>query len=78
MKKFIVMQSIDVSMCYLLEAEDLAQAEEMMKDREYDRTKIVGIDVLNWDKPWDVMECTNDSITTMSEEELKQWEILGI
>jgi hypothetical protein len=59
-------------------AEDLAQAEEMMKDREYDRTKIVGIDVLNWDKPWDVMECTNDLVTTMSEEELKQWEILGI
>jgi hypothetical protein len=50
----------------------------MMKDREYDRTKIVGIDVLNWDKPWDVMECTNDLVTTMSEEELKQWEILGI
>jgi hypothetical protein len=78
MKQFIVMQSIDVSMCYLIEAQDLKQAEEMMKDREYDRTKIVGIDVLSWDKPWDVMECTNDSVTTMSEEELKQWEILGI
>jgi len=78
MKQFIVMQSIDVSMCYLIEAEDLKQAEVMMENRFYDRSKIVSIDVLSWDKPWDLMECTNDSIKIMSEEELKQWEILGL
>jgi hypothetical protein len=78
MKQFIVQQSIDVAMCYVVEAESLEEAENMSRDGVYHRSKIIDISVLNWDRPWEVMEAGKDVLHPMSEEELKQWEILGI
>jgi hypothetical protein len=78
MKQFIVQQSIDVAMCYVVEAESLEEAEDMSRDGFYHRSKIIDISVLNWDRPWEVMEAGEDVLQPMSEEELKQWEILGI
>jgi hypothetical protein len=78
MKQFIVQQSIDVAMCYVIEAESLEQAEEMMFDGCYERSKIIDISVLNWDNPWEVMEAGADALRPLSEEELNKWDILGL
>jgi len=78
MKQFIVQQSIDVAMCYVIEAESLEQAEEMMFDGCYERSKIIDISVLNWDNPWEVMEAGTDVLRPLSEEELNKWNILGL
>lgn len=79
MKQFIIRQSIDVDVCYVINAENQEQAEEMANDRLYDRSQITDITVLTWDKPWEVTEAEGDfKIKTMSEEALEQWKILGI
>jgi hypothetical protein len=79
MKQFVIRQSIDVDVCYVIMAENQEQAEDMANDRLYDRSQIADITVLTWDKPWEVTEAEGDfEIKTMSEEALQQWNILGI
>jgi len=78
MKQYIVQQSIDVAIAYVIEAENLEDAENMASGGScYDRTKIIDISVLDWDRPWEVME-VEEKATPLSEEYLTKWEVIGI
>lgn len=72
MKQFIVQQTIEIAMSYVVEAETLEDAVEMGNEG-YDRSKVIDIQVLDWDYPWDVSE-TEAPVTPVSEDTLKYWE----
>jgi len=50
MSKFIVRQSIDIDISYVIEAETL---EDALTYGNFDESKIISIDHLSWDKPYD-------------------------
>lgn len=72
MKQFIVHQTIEVAMCYVIEAETLEEARDLGNE-SYDRSKVIDIQVLDWDYPWDVEEA-EAPVTPVSEDTLKYWE----
>lgn len=72
MKQFIVQQSIEVAMSYIIEAETLEDAVEMGNEG-YSRSKVIDIQVLDWDSPWDVSE-TEAPAKPISEDTLKYWD----
>lgn len=72
MKQFIVQQSIEVAMSYVIEAETLKDALEMGNEG-YDRSKVIDIQVSDWDYPWDVSEA-EELVKPVSEETLKYWD----
>lgn len=72
MKQFIVQQSIEVAMSYVIEAETLEDAVEMGNEG-YARSKVIDIQVLDWDYPWDVSEA-EAPVKPISEDTLKYWE----
>jgi hypothetical protein len=50
MPKFIVRQSVDIDISYVVEAETL---EDALTCGNFDESKIVTFDHLSWDKPYD-------------------------
>ena len=72
MKQFIVQQSIEVAMSYVVEAETLEDAVEMHPNNGYDRSKVIDIQVLDWDYPWDVEEA-EAPVKPVPEETLQYW-----
>lgn len=72
MKQFIVQQTIEVAMSYVIEAETLEDAVEMGNEG-YDRSKVLDVQVLDWEHPWDVEEA-EAPVKPISEETLKYWE----
>jgi len=44
-----------------------------MGNEGYDRSKVIDIQVLDWDYPWDVSEA-EAPVTPVSEDTLKYWE----
>jgi|APGre2960657468_1045069.scaffolds.fasta_scaffold14115_7 hypothetical protein len=50
MPKFLVSQSVDIDISYVVEAETL---EDALTYGNFDVTKVVSVDHLNWDKPYD-------------------------
>lgn len=71
MKQFIVHQTIEVAMCYVIEAETLEEARDL-GNASYDRNKVIDIQVLDWDYPWDVEEA-EAPVKPVSEETLQYW-----
>lgn len=63
MAKYMVMQTVDVSLSYIYEgADDLTTDEVLQKFRDEDGYRtcpIVDIDVLNWARPWDSFKVTD-------------------
>lgn len=57
MPKYIVSQSVDIDVSYVVEAENLEQALDYGK---FDLAKVVSVDQLSWDKPYDA-ELVEDS-----------------
>ena len=72
MKQFIVQQTIEVAMSYVIEAETLEDAVEMGNEG-YARSKVLDVQVLDWEHPWDVSEA-EEPCKPISEETLKYWE----
>lgn len=72
MKQFIVHQTIEIAMCYLIEAETLLEAQEM-DNEAYDRSKIIDIQVLDWDHPWMHEEAVEPYPKPVLEDTLKYW-----
>ena len=72
MKQFIVQQTIEVAMSYLIEAETLEEAIEMGNEG-YDRSKVLDVQVLDWEHPWDVSEAEEPCKPT-SAETLLYWD----
>ena len=77
MKKYLVRQSIDVELCYFVEAHSVEEAQEVIDLGGYDRSRIIDIQVLNWEKPWDIEEA-DYPVTPLSKDELNKYDILGI
>lgn len=59
MPRFIVSQSVDIDISYVVEAETL---EDALTYGNFDESKVVSIDHLSWDKPYDA-EALEDSKT---------------
>jgi len=57
MPKYIVSQSVDIDISYVVEAETL---EEALTYGKFDLAKVVSVDQLCWDKPYDA-ELVEDS-----------------
>jgi protein-tyrosine phosphatase len=72
MKQFIVQQSIQVAMSYVIKAETLKDALEMGHEA-YDRSQVIDIQILDWDYPWDVSEA-EELVKPVLEETLKYWD----
>ena len=71
MKQFIVQQTIEVAMSYLIEAETLEDAVEMGNEG-YDRSKVLDVQVLDWEHPWDVSEA-EEPCKPVSDDTLMYW-----
>lgn len=76
MKKFIIRQTIDLDLQWVIEAEDVQDALEKAWGN-FDSSKVIDIQPLDWDHPWDAEEMSGD-VTYFTDEELKQWKDLGI
>ena len=71
MKQFIVHQTVEIAVCYVIEAETLEEARDLGNET-YDRSKVIDIQVLDWDYPWDVSEA-EAPVKPVSEETLQYW-----
>ena len=77
MKKFIIRQTIDIDLQWLIEAESYGHA--LIKAwGNFDSSKVVDICPLDWDKPWDAEEVEGSTPRTLSAEELRKWQEVGI
>lgn len=73
MKKYMVYQTIDVNMFYYIEAESLEDAEDMISDGgTFSKERVMDIEVLCWDKPYDVEEIDYEP-NTLSKQQLEYW-----
>jgi hypothetical protein len=77
MKTYLVQQSVDVAVCYQIEANSLDEAMDMVDNGQYGRKDIVDVSVCDWDRPWDVAEAEG-SVPSMTEEQLKPYDVLGL
>ena len=53
MPKFIISQTIDLDLQWIIEAEDVEDAMQKATGRSCDKTKIINVDHLTWDQPYD-------------------------
>ena len=75
-KIYVVQQSINVNVSYEIEATSLDEAREIMDNGDYQREKIIDINV-SWDTPWDVSEVEHWT-APYTEKQLSEYAILGI
>ena len=59
MPKFLVSQSVDIDISYVVEAETL---EDALTYGNFDATKVVSVDHLDWDKPYDAEEIADGTV----------------
>jgi hypothetical protein len=80
MKQFIIQQSIDLNLSYVVEANDIDEAMEKYRNEPLNQDKILGIDVLDWDKAWDAEEYTGNpnELTPMSTQTRVKWIEAGV
>lgn len=76
MKKFIIRQTVDLDLQWVIEAEDVQDALEKAWGN-FDSSKVIDIQPLDWDHPWDAEEMSGD-VTYLTDEELQKWKDLGI
>lgn len=76
MPKFIIRQSVDIDLQWVVEAEDREDALEKAWGN-FDASKVIDIQPLNWDHPWDAEEIEGD-VQTFTDKELEPWKALGI
>jgi hypothetical protein len=77
MKQFIVRQTVDLDLQWLIEAESVQDALEKAWGN-FDISKVVDICPLDWDKPWDAEEVQGEAPSFLSAEELHKWQELGL
>jgi hypothetical protein len=80
MKQFIIQQTVDINIQYIVEANDVDEAMEKYSNEPFDRNKILWIDVLDWDKAWDAVEYTGEvqELTPMPATDLAKWIEAGV
>lgn len=77
MKQFIIRQTVDIDLQWLIEAESVENALEKAWGNS-DSSKVVDICPLDWDKPWDAEEVEGKAPSTLSAKELHKWQEVGI
>jgi hypothetical protein len=80
MKQFIIQQTVDINIQYIVEANDVDEAMEKYSNEPFDRNKILWIDVLDWDKAWDAVEYTGEvqELMPMPATDLAKWIEAGV
>lgn len=79
MKQFIIQQSIDINLQYIVEANDADEAMEKYSNEPFDRNKILWVEVLDWDKAWDAVEINEvEKLTPMPATDLAKWIEAGV
>lgn len=75
-KTFAVQQTISVNVTYLVDAEDEFQA----TDCPFDPSRVIDIEPLDWDRPWDAEEADDEQKDTvfLTAAQLEPWACIGI
>lgn len=64
MQKYMVMQTVDVSVSYIYEGEANLTSDEVRQkfwdEGGYQNCPVVDVEVLDWDKPWDAFRFDED------------------
>lgn len=77
MPKFIIHQTVDLELNWVIDAESVEDALEKAYGN-FDSTKVLSIDVLDWDRPWDASEALPDSLRMMSDATVAKWREVGV
>jgi hypothetical protein len=77
MKQYLIQQSVDVAITYQVTANSLEEAQALANNGDHIYEDIIDIQVLPWDKPWDVSEVEHWT-AVMTQEQLKPYIILGL
>lgn len=77
MKKFIIHQTVDLELNWVIDAETIEDALEKAYGN-FDSTKVLNIDVLDWDRPWDASEALPDPLRMMSDATVAKWREVGV
>lgn len=77
MKKYIIRQTIDLDLQWVIEANSKEEALENAWGN-FDSAKVIDICALDWNKPWDAEEVEGSEPRPMTQSELKNWQALGI
>jgi len=77
MKTYLVQQSVDVAITYQVTANSLEEAQALADSGDHIYEDIIDIQVLPWDKPWEVEEVEHWT-AVMTEDQLKPYIILGL
>lgn len=77
MKKFIIRQTVELDLQWLVEAESVEDAREKAWGN-FDSAKVVDICPLDWDKPWDAEEVEGKAPSFFSAETLRKWQEVGV
>ena len=76
MQKYMVMQTVDVSLSYIYEGPDDLTTDEVLqkfRDEEGYRTcPVVDVEVLNWDRPWDSFKVTDEGFKPLTAEQIRK------
>ncbi len=80
MPKFIISQTIDLDLQWIIEAEDVEDAMQKATGRSCDKTKIINVDHLTWDQPYDACPIPEDynKFTYLNDEQLLVYINAGI
>jgi|APGre2960657505_1045072.scaffolds.fasta_scaffold122966_3 hypothetical protein len=80
MPKFIISQTIDLDLQWVIEAEDVEDAMQKATGRSCDKTKIINVDHLTWDQPYDACPIPEDynKFTYLNDEQLLVYINAGI
>lgn len=76
-KQFIIRQTVEIDLQWLLEAETKQDALENAFGN-FDSAKIVDICPLDWAKPWDAEEVEGQTPHVISTKEIAKWQELGV
>ena len=77
MKKFIVRQTVEIDLQWVVEAEDRDDAREKAWDGKFDHSKVVDIQTLPWDRPWDIEDCDEEP-RYLSEDAIAKWREINV
>lgn len=77
MKQFIIRQTVDIDLQWLIEAESVQDALDKAWGN-FDSAKVVDICPLDWDKPWDAEEVEGKAPSFISAEHLRKWQEVGV
>lgn len=78
MTKFIIHQTIDLELNWVIDAESVEDALEKAYGN-FDATKVLSMDVLSWDRPWDATEALpEEDLKFMSKDTFSKWMEVGV